>query len=111
MQAIAEHFGGTLQNLNEVLHGQQTRIIQFESVGIFDSLEAPFEVGHYHSWCADRSALPADWTVTAEVAADPSIALGLRHNTLPLHALQFHPESVLTPDGRDMLSAWLETLK
>jgi anthranilate/para-aminobenzoate synthase component II len=69
-----------------------------------------FDVGHYHSWCADRSSLPGVWTVTAEVASDPAIVLALRHDSLPLHAVQFHPESVLTPDGRGMLAAWLATL-
>jgi len=72
---------------------------------------AHFEVGHYHSWCADLGFLPDCWSVTAEVQEDPSIPLALRHRTLPLHAVQFHPESVLTPEGRSMLAAWLEDLK
>ena len=78
---------------------------------LLGSIPQRFEVGHYHSWCADRSSLPEAWTITAEVASDPSIVLALRHGSLPLHAVQFHPESVLTPQGRGVLEGWLSTLR
>lgn len=110
LQALVEWSGGRLRRLDAVRHGMASLARKTAEDPILSGVGASFQVGHYHSWCADRSALPAEWTVTAEVASDPSIALGLRHNVLPLHAVQFHPESVLTPEGRGMLSAWLETL-
>ena len=86
MQAIAEHFGGTLRNLDEVLHGQ-------------------VQIGHYHSWVVDDAELPANLEITARNAA--GLPMAMRHRTLPLEAVQFHPESVLTPDGKTMLRNWL----
>lgn len=108
MQAIAEHFGGTLQNLNQVLHGQQTRIIQFESVGIFESLKAPFEVGHYHSWIVNEAQLPSNLKITAW--NDMGLPMALMHQNLPIQGVQFHPESVLTPVGQELLNNWIQSV-
>ena len=110
LQALVQWSGGTLRQLGTVRHGVASEARRVAEDPILDGADDGFQVGHYHSWCADRSTLPADWTVTAEVAADPSIALAMRHRRLPLHAVQFHPESVLTPRGREMLAAWLGTL-
>jgi anthranilate synthase component 2 len=78
---------------------------------LLGELSPCFQVGHYHSWCADRTKLPDDWEVTAEVEGEPDIVLAMRHRALPLNAVQFHPESVLTPDGRRILKAWLSSLQ
>ena len=110
LQALVEWSGGRLRQLDTVRHGGSSVARRLVADPMLAATGDRFYVGHYHSWCADRSTLPEAWTVTAEVASDPTIVLALRHGSLPLHAVQFHPESVLTPDGRGMLSAWLATL-
>ena len=110
LQALVEWSGGTLRQLQSVRHGVSSMARKTGEDPVLQGVDNVFEVGHYHSWCADRSALPSEWEVTAEVASDPDIVLAIRHKVLPLHAVQFHPESVLTPDGRDILSAWLQSL-
>lgn len=110
LQALVEWSGGSLRQLQSVRHGVSSMARKTAEDPMLKKVGNLFEVGHYHSWCAHRSALPAEWEVTAEVATEPDIVLALRHKTLPLHAVQFHPESVLTPDGRGMLAAWLDSL-
>ena len=110
LQALVEWSGGRLRQLESVRHGVSSEARRLSADPVLADSGDRFDVGHYHSWCADRSSLPEAWTVTAEVALDPSIVLALQHNTLPLHAVQFHPESVLTPQGRGMLAAWFATL-
>lgn len=110
LQALVQWSGGTLRQLQSVRHGVSSMARKTGEDPVLNGVEHVFEVGHYHSWCADRSALPAEWEVTAEVASDPDIVLALRHKRLPLHAVQFHPESVLTPEGRGMLASWLDSL-
>ena len=110
LQALVEWSGGRLRQLDAVRHGVSSEARRLLADPMLGGIGDRFDVGHYHSWCADRSSLPGVWTVTAEVASDPAIVLALRHDSLPLHAVQFHPESVLTPDGRGMLAAWLATL-
>jgi len=111
LQALVEWSGGRLRRLDAVRHGIASEARKTAEDPVLAEVDSCFEVGHYHSWCADRSFLPEAWTVTAEVAKDPSIVLAIRHRSLPLHAVQFHPESVLTPQGRGMLAAWLKTLR
>lgn len=110
LQALVQWSGGNLQQLDVVRHGMSSLACRTAVDPILRDVEGNFEVGHYHSWCADRGSLPSVWTVTAETQDDPKIVLALRHNTLPLHAVQFHPESILTPMGRQMLANWLGTL-
>ena len=110
LQALVEWSGGRLRQMEQVRHGVSSAARKTASDPLFQTVGATFEVGHYHSWCADRSALPDEWEVTAEAASAPDIVLAIRHRSRPLHAVQFHPESVLTPRGRDMLGAWLDTL-
>lgn len=111
LQALVEWSGGRLRQMDEVLHGRTSMAVRTAEDPLLGAVPPRFEVGHYHSWCADREALPGQWTVTAEVEGAPQIPLAIRHNTLPLHAVQFHPESVLTPNGRDVLEGWLATLQ
>ncbi len=110
LQALVEWSGGPLRRLETVRHGLSSMAVRCAPDALFEAVDERFEVGHYHSWCADRDALPGCWTVTAEVEGEPRIPLALRHLELPLHAVQFHPESVLTPQGRLMLDAWLCSL-
>ena len=105
MQSIAEHFGGTLRNLPDVLHGVATPLTDFESTGLFAGIPSPTPVGHYHSWVVDEEDFPRVLRVTARNLA--GLPMALAHTTLPIVAVQFHPESVLTPEGLRMIRNWL----
>ena len=111
LQALVEWSGGRLRQMEAVRHGMASKALRTGDDPILVSLGDRFEVGHYHSWCADLGALPEVWRVTSVVEEEPAIGLSMLHADLPLHAVQFHPESVLTPGGRDLLKAWLETLR
>jgi len=108
MQAIAESFGAMLRNLPEVLHGQQTALTTFEPEGLFAGVTRPTPIGHYHSWVVDEEDWPAVLQVTAR--NESGLPMALRHSTLPIVGIQFHPESVLTPEGDRMLRNWLESV-
>ena len=110
LQALVEWSGGRLRQMEAVRHGMVGQARKVAGHPLLDGVDDLFEVGHYHSWCADGPSLPAVWEITAEVAEDSEVILALQHRDLPLHAVQFHPESVLTPGGRGMLAAWLDTL-
>lgn len=112
LQALVEWSGGSLRQMGSVRHGMAGTAKRLADDDLLlGELSLCFQVGHYHSWCADRSQLPDDWEVTAEVESEPDIVLAMRHRSLPLNAVQFHPESVLTPDGRHILKAWLNSLQ
>jgi anthranilate synthase component 2 len=111
LQALVRWSGGALSQMETVRHGVSSIAVRRSAGPLFAGLPSTFEVGHYHSWCAERATLPECWMVTAEVNGEPDLILGLRHKTLPLCGLQFHPESVLTPKGGEMLKAWLLTLR
>jgi len=107
MQAIAESFGGTLRNLPTVLHGLQSKcIIEQSDEVLFKNISSPTVVGHYHSWVVDEATLPFCLQVTAK--NEHGLIMALRHKTAPLRGVQFHPESVLTPEGKKMLENWVE---
>ncbi len=109
-QAIAEAFGGSLINLADVWHGKETDIhIRVADEALFAGLPNPFRAGRYHSWVVDAATLPDALEVTATDAAGQIMAL--RHRTLPLHGVQFHPESIMTPQGRQLLANWLAFAK
>ncbi|MBV8549829.1 MAG: anthranilate synthase component I [Acidobacteriaceae bacterium] len=93
LQGIAEAFGGTLNVLNYPMHGKGSLVIH-HGHGVFHGLPSPFRVGRYHSLCANRDTFPACLEVTAE--SEDGIIMGLRHRELPIEAVQFHPESILT---------------
>ncbi len=104
-QAIGEVFGARLENLSEVYHGVATEGTQWGNDTIFSSLPQRIVMGRYHSWVVSRNHLPACLTITAE--SDDGCIMALRHNDYDVRGLQFHPESVLTPDGAVMLRNWL----
>ena len=104
-QAIGEVFGARLENLSEVYHGVATEGTQWGNDMIFSSLPQRVVMGRYHSWVVSRELLPACLTITAE--SDDGCIMALRHNDYDVRGLQFHPESVLTPDGAVMLRNWL----
>ena len=114
-QAIGEAFGGKLINLSKVYHGVATPVrIVPQSPGnakvttdLFNGLTDGFLAGRYHSWVIDPESFPEELEITAKDASDHIMAL--RHKTLNIHGVQFHPESVLTPDGEQIMRNWLET--
>ena len=103
-QAIGEAFGGKLVNLSEVFHGVDTPCHIIAEDPIFSGLERTITIGRYHSWVVSKEAFPDCLEVTAEI--DGQI-MALRHKTLNVRGIQFHPESVLTPDGKKMIQNWL----
>ena len=106
-QAIAEAFGGKLINLPEVHHGVTSEIEVIEDDIIFDGLPNRVTVGRYHSWAADKTTLPDCLKITA---VDKSgMIMALAHKKLDVRGVQFHPESVLTPEGERMLRNWLNS--
>ena len=104
-QAIGEAFGGTLVNLEEVFHGVQTPCRRTADDYLFAGLPAEFPVGRYHSWVVDAATLP-DCLECIALSPEGQV-MALRHRCLDLRGLQFHPESVLTPDGAAILANWL----
>lgn len=108
MQAIAEVYGGQLLNLSRPVHGTATpvRILDQEEA-LFAGLPAEFLVGRYHSWAVDPKGLPGGLQVTAEDVNGTIMALA--HRELAVKGVQFHPESVLTEYGREMMLNWLKS--
>jgi anthranilate synthase component 2 len=104
-QAIVEHFGGSLKNLEKPLHGISTRVKIISDDYLFDNLPKTFEIGHYHSWVA-LNPLPEMLEVTS-VDSNGNV-MSFKHETLDIRGMQFHPESVLTPLGRQILENWLK---
>ena len=104
-QAIGEVFGGKLENLSEVFHGVATEGVQLGRDEIFSGLPDRITMGRYHSWVVSKEDFPDCLEVTAE--SDDGLIMALKHKTLNIRGIQFHPESVLTPDGKKMLQNWL----
>ncbi len=105
-QAIGETFGGKLINLAQVYHGVATPIHITASSALFEGLPEKFEVGRYHSWVVDEKDFPSDLMITSK--DDKGYIMSLEHKTYDVKGVQFHPESVLTPDGAKILTNWLK---
>ena len=106
-QAIGEAFGGQLENMPEVFHGVDSTVEVIAPDKLFAGLEKTVEVGRYHSWIVSREGFPKSLQITA-VDADGRI-MALAHKEYDVRGVQFHPESVLTPQGKQMLRNWLST--
>ncbi|MCI7310595.1 MAG: aminodeoxychorismate/anthranilate synthase component II [Prevotella sp.] len=104
-QAIGEVFGGSLTNLTEVYHGVITKGRHFHNDIVFKDLPEEIEMGRYHSWVVNKENFPACLLITAE--SEDGYIMGLRHKQYDIHGIQFHPESVLTKDGRKMMANFL----
>lgn len=106
-QAIGEAFGGKLTNLSEVFHGVQTPILVRREADdyIFHSLSDEIPVGRYHSWVVDTDGFPDCLEISA--VSREGFIMALKHKTYDIHGIQFHPESVLTPDGKTMIANFL----
>ena len=105
-QAIGQAFGGKLTNLSEVFHGIQTNVKIKNKDYIFDGLPTEIPVGRYHSWVVDTDGFPEELVVTA-ISPEGQI-MALKHREYDVHGIQFHPESVLTPDGKQIVGNWLK---
>jgi anthranilate synthase component 2 len=106
-QAIAEVFGGELYNLEKPVHGTATNIVVKDpNELIFKGLPTSFKVGRYHSWAVKSENLPSDLIVTAE--DEKGVMMALRHKSLDVRGVQFHPESILTEFGKEMIKNWLD---
>ncbi len=104
-QAIAEAFGGTLVNLSDVFHGVQIPAEIVADDPIFRGLPRIIPVGRYHSWIVSRNGFPAHLEITA--IDDAGSIMAFKHRTLDIHGVQFHPESVLTPNGLTIIRNFL----
>ena len=105
-QAIGEVFGGTLENLSDVFHGVSTEGTQFSNDYIFDSLPKRITMGRYHSWVVSSENFPTCLEVTA--VSDEGQIMALKHKNFDIHGIQFHPESVLTPEGKTIIKNFIE---
>lgn len=107
-QAIGEAFGGTLTNLSTVYHGVATPITILNTKSqILNGLPGEISVGRYHSWIIDQNNFPAELEITAK--DEQGYIMALQHKTYDVQGVQFHPESVLTPDGETILRNWLKS--
>jgi anthranilate synthase component II len=107
-QAIGEVFGGQLINLEKVYHGVATQIkVLVSDESLFDDLPSEFEVGRYHSWVVNTIDFPEDLEITS--VDENGQIMSLRHRILDVKGVQFHPESVLTPNGKTILKNWLNS--
>ena len=104
-QAIGEVFGGKLENLSDVFHGVATEGTQFGNDEIFFGLPRRITMGRYHSWVVSKDGFPDCLEITAE--SDEGQIMALKHKTLNVRGIQFHPESVLTPEGKIMIQNFL----
>ncbi|SFA87161.1 anthranilate synthase component 2 [Flavobacterium swingsii] len=105
-QAIGEVFGGSLINLEKVYHGVATNVnILVDNESLFDGLEKQIEVGRYHSWVVNTDDFPDVLEITS--TDENGQIMSLRHKTYDVRGVQFHPESVLTPNGKKILENWV----
>lgn len=105
-QCLVSHFGGDIVRAERLMHGK-TSLVAHDGRTLYQGLSQPFEAGRYHSLCAERVSLPGELEVAAET--DLGEIMGVRHRSLPLEGVQFHPESVLTPEGNRLMANFLGT--
>lgn len=103
-QAVGQVYGGKVVRAPEPMHGK-TSLIYHGRKGVFQNLPRPFEANRYHSLIVERSSLPAELEITAETT--DGLIMGLQHHSYPVQGVQFHPESIMTPVGKDLLKNFL----
>lgn len=104
-QCIAEAFGGQVVRAPELMHGK-TSLVHHDDSGVLHGLPNPFRAIRYHSLCADIASLPPQLEITAR--SESGVVMGLRHRALPIQGVQFHPESILTEGGKQLLANFLQ---
>ena len=107
-QSIVQQQGGEIVRAERLMHGK-TSLIRHDGKTVFEGISQPFEVGRYHSLCADSERLPETLEITAET--DSGVIMGVRHKTLQIEGVQFHPESVLTPEGERLMTNFMRMEK
>jgi para-aminobenzoate synthetase component 2 len=105
-QAIGEAFGATVSRAPELLHGKTSQVIH-NGGGVLSNLPSPFTATRYHSLAVERDTVPAVLEITG--STESGVVMSMRHTTLPIEGVQFHPESVLTEHGHQLLANWLVT--
>jgi len=104
-QCIAQVFGGEVVRAPKLMHGK-TSLVRHNNRGVFQNLQQPLQATRYHSLIVRREGLPDDLEITAET--DDGVIMGLQHRKLPIHGVQFHPESILTGEGKKLLANFLK---
>lgn len=104
-QAIAEALGGSLTNLKEVYHGVSSPVEVICEHILFNNIPKKFNVGRYHSWVVNKNDLPNNLEITC--IDESGVIMALRHKTLDVHGVQFHPESILTEHGLEIIKNWV----
>jgi anthranilate synthase/aminodeoxychorismate synthase-like glutamine amidotransferase len=107
-QAIGEYFGGVVEYAPQLMHGKTSRI-EHDGSGVFAGVPSPFDATRYHSLCIAHAPFPAE--LRAVATSDDAVIQGVSHRTLPIHGVQFHPESVLTPEGGRIFANFLALAK
>ena len=103
-QCLVSHFGGEIVRAERLMHGK-TSMVKHDNKTVYAGLSQPFEAGRYHSLCADQASLPDVLELTAQTGRGE--IMGVRHKDLPLEGVQFHPESVLTPEGDRLMDSFM----
>ncbi|MDJ0751461.1 MAG: aminodeoxychorismate/anthranilate synthase component II [Woeseiaceae bacterium] len=103
-QSIVQQHGGDIVRAERLMHGK-TSMVNHDGKTIFEGIADPFEVGRYHSLCAEEENLPEELVITAQTARGE--IMGVRHRSLPIEGVQFHPESVLTPEGDRLMANFM----
>lgn len=106
-QTIGQVFGGTVSRAGEIVHGKMGTM-HHDGTGVFTGLPTPFEATRYHSLVVERDSIPDDLVVNAWL--DNGLVMGVRHKTLPIHGVQFHPESIASEHGHKLLKNFLELM-
>ncbi len=110
LQAVVEVFGGELENLENVYHGVASNVnVTKSDCVLFENLPKKIEVARYHSWVASKNNFPKDLEITCE--DENGKIMAIRHKTYKIEAVQFHPESILTPNGKQMIDNFLNYIK
>jgi len=109
-QAIGEAYGGHVIRAKRVMHGKRSRVVH-DGGGIFAGVESPLDVMRYHSLIVDPQSLPSELEIIARATDDPDEIHAVRHRTHPVWGVQFHPESILTTSGRQILANFLSLAK
>ena len=112
-QCIAQHFGAKVEKAKKVMHGKTSKITHNEQ-GLFSKLNQPLQVTRYHSLIVNKQSLPSDLTMTAwsqNEQGDIDEIMALEHKTLPISSVQFHPESILTEQGQNLLANFIKQFK
>lgn len=104
-QAIGEVFGAEVTNAPDLMHGKSSSVLH-DGTGIFKNIKPLFDAGRYHSLIINANSIPEELEITSKT--EDNIIMGIKHKTFPIEGIQFHPESILTPEGETIIKNWLE---